>query len=188
MSNRKVEMLIDNLQKVIEYKKALKEKQELPILLSENLLSHFNDVKSIAEEAKSKFKQTTDEIHKMENRISRLQYVSTDDEEGIYEAQLLIAEAESLLQLGHEKKDISHEERVSKFNTSFQQINKILSTEYKNVQKKMMDSPVKGKIGPRLLLEKIMISTEAEMPSTTEELLQKIKKSGRFLKWSKSGM
>eukprot|EP00826_Nyctotherus_ovalis_P001208 TRINITY_DN10164_c0_g1_i4.p1 TRINITY_DN10164_c0_g1~~TRINITY_DN10164_c0_g1_i4.p1 ORF type:complete len:211 (+),score=56.94 TRINITY_DN10164_c0_g1_i4:98-730(+) len=184
MECKNLEAIRDALESAIEHKKTLKDQQEVPIMLASNVLSLFEELSSLSSAANAKLKEATDEINRMENRLSRLQYASTDDEEGIYETQLLIAEAESLLQLNHERKDTSSEERCVKFEALLEQLNSTLNTEYRDAQKKLVPSPVKGKIGPRIFLEKVAISDEP--PLTGEELIQKIKKSGRFFKWMKS--
>ena len=174
----------DDLFRAIEHKKSIKDKQEEPIVLAKDILSLFSELSNLAETSKTKLKEATEEINRMENRLSRLQYTSTEDEEGIYETQLLIAEAESLLQLNHERKDTSNEERCMKFASLVEQLYGTLNTEYTDAQKKLIPSSIKGKIGPRVFLEKVIISDEP--PLTGAELLYKIKKSGRFFKWMKS--
>jgi len=182
--------IIDTLQKIQIAKKISLEKQEKCILLAEQLLTICMDLRQTTTEAEKQLMETEKDIRELDGKISALSSLNDDafikgTEDQINDNQILVAEAESLIQLMGEKreKEINSQDQILKEYTNlFDTIQKYFNDF--DIETHKINAVLSAPISPKKNLNSVKVSKEI-MPKNTPDLIQLIKKSGDSLKFIK---
>ena len=179
------ESLIEMLTKLLVHRNMRKVNQDPPIIFAEKLLPKLDELKIFVEETKTGLNNIDEDIKNMEDKLKNLENSSVEDEEAIYQSQILIAETESLLDSNRNQSPSSIVEWRANFESFFSYLKRIFEKDYMEL-KETLNSPLIN-VNPTLELPKPKVrSDKVEIPSTGAELITKAKKSGKLLKVAKS--